>query len=101
MLNSTSWIKAERARGGKPTMWVNPRNTSRKRDGAAMLTNACVRNPNCTASIALAPPMEWPTTAYSGGSSAAASSMARANSSTWASRPGERPWAGPSRAITE
>src|SRR5450830_995540 len=77
-VSSTSWINAERARDGNPTIPANPRSTSSKRDGAAMLTSASVRSPNCTASIALAPPMEWPTTACSGGSSAAASSVARA-----------------------
>ncbi|VVO19898.1 hypothetical protein PS726_04121 [Pseudomonas fluorescens] len=66
-----------------------------------MVTRVSVRKPNWTASIALAPPMEWPMTACRGGSSEAASSMARANSTTFASLPGERPWAGPSRATTE
>ena len=73
-----------RARAGMPRCRANPRSTPRMRAGAAMLTATSVRSPHCNASKTLAPPMEWPITALSGGSSDAASSTALANSITCA-----------------
>ncbi|PAV93494.1 hypothetical protein WR25_11421 [Diploscapter pachys] len=93
-------MNAARARAGKPSRRAKPRSTPSKRAGAAMLTAASVRSPHCSASNRLAPPIECPITARSGGSSAAASSKARANATTCACSPGERPCAGPSSDTT-